>query len=392
MNNKENFSRRNFIEKCIIGAAGTGLVLSSNPLLANSLIPDEIFDGKKHKIAIIGCGARSESMFNALNMVPELEISAICDIVPNKLEKRASLIKNDPKPQFYTNVKELLKHPGLDAVAIITPPNLHKEQAIAAMEAGLHVFCEKPMALTVADCNEMIAAAKRTNKSLQIGTQRRHSNDHKLLVETIRNADIGKVLQSNLYDYRGDWRYPAADEYPPGVGYWRLDQKISGGVVYEMGAHVIDVNNWIFDSEPVSVTSIQGVNNLNLRKRDSMDHGGVIVQYANGGQMIYGGNVYNYAPRVPNTFFGEKGTVLFGDGEVSVHYGSLPGIPKRESITKKLPKGEAEMQQMRYFAKVVAGKEKAYPDGHIGRQTVQILEGAARSSKEKKEIDVRKLG
>src|SRR3546814_18848210 len=93
-----------------------------------------------------------------------------------------------------------------------------------------------------------------------------------------------------------------------GVSYWRLSQRESGGAVFEMGAHIIDVNNWIFDSEPVSVSSIQGVNNHSLRKRDSMDHGGVIVRYANGALMNYGSVVYNYGPNAPDTFFGVNGT------------------------------------------------------------------------------------
>src|SRR3546814_4680380 len=81
---------------------------------------------------------------------------------------------------------------------------------------------------------------KRTGKSLQIGTQRRHSNDYKLLADTIRNDSVGDILYSDLNDYRGDWRVPEEDEYPEGVSYWRLSQRESGGAVFEMGAHIID--------------------------------------------------------------------------------------------------------------------------------------------------------
>src|SRR3546814_3466047 len=74
-------------------------------------------------------------------------------------------------------MEQMLKQDDRNAVAVITPPGLHKSQSVAAMEAGKHVFCEKPMALTVTDCNQMLEAVKRTGKALQIGTQRRHSND-----------------------------------------------------------------------------------------------------------------------------------------------------------------------------------------------------------------------
>ncbi|GAA4305143.1 Gfo/Idh/MocA family oxidoreductase [Compostibacter hankyongensis] len=393
MSNKKHFSRRNFIGHSLIGMAGTA-VLSGNPLaaFAGSTAP-----GKKYKLGVVGCGNRSKAIIGALNQVPDIEIAALCDIVQHKMPQRAELIKKGPKPRFYEHLDDMLKQDDLEAIAVITPPYLHKEHTIAALEAGKHVFCEKPMALTVADCNEMVRAVERTKKQLQIGTQRRHSPDYKVLVDAIRNQPVGKILYSDLNDYRGDWRVPAPDEYPPGVQYWRLNQKQSGGVIYEMGAHIIDVNNWIFDSEPVSVSSIQGVNDLALRKRDSADHGGVVVRYANGAVMNYGGVVYSYGPASPDTFFCVNGTLQFGGGQLSIHYGFPPGVPGHHGAPPKpeirpLPRGGGVVEEMAYFAEVVAGKKKAYPDGPIGRQTVQICEGAFRSSQERKEIDISELG
>ncbi len=394
MSDKRNFSRRNFIG--MSGAAGVGLALSSNPLVAQTIGTEVSEPGKKYKMGVVGCGARSTTIIGALNSVPEIEIAALCDIVEHKMGERATLIKNGPKPRFYTDYQEMLKQADLDAIAVITPNYTHKDLVIAALEAGKHVFCEKPMAITVADCNEMIGAVQRTHKALQIGTQRRHSNGYKLLVETIRTKIDGPILHSDLFDYRGDWRVPAEDEYPKGVGYWRLDQSKSGGVVYEMGAHIIDVNNWVFDSEPISVSSLQGVNDLSLRKRDSMDHGGVLVRYANGALMNYGGNVYNYGASAADTFFGVNGSVQMGQGKISINYGYPKGftnpveIPKPETIS--IPGGDGVVDELKHFAKVLDGKAKAYPDGYIGRQSIQILEGSVRSAKERREIDVKDLG
>jgi predicted dehydrogenase len=398
MKEKKDFSRRNFIG--LSGVASAGLAFSSNQLIAHPLFASESNSGKKYKIGIVGCGNRSKAIIGALNSVPDIEIAALCDIVEHKMGQRASLIKDGPKPKFYTKMQEMFKQDEIDAIAVITPNYTHKEYVIAALEAGKHVFCEKPMALTVADCNLMIEAVKRTKKSLQIGTQRRHSADYKMLVENIRTKINGNILHSDLFDYRGDWRVPEADEYPAGVGYWRLDQSKSGGVVYEMGAHIIDVNNWIFDSEPKFISSIQGVNNLTLRKRDSMDHAGVLVRYANDALMNYGSNVYNYGASAADTFFGVNGTVQMGNGQISIKYGSPKGVgpqgdvPKPELIALPggNPEGEGVIQELKHFALVLAGKEKAYPDGYIGRQSIQILEGSVRSAKEKRVIDVKELG
>jgi len=399
MEESNGFSRRKFIGRSLAGVAGAGLVnLYGNALFAQQSRPDatQSKPDRVYKIGIVGCGNRSKAIIGSINSVPEIEISALCDIVPHKMGQRAALIKQGPKPRFFTDYEEMLKDAELDAVAVVTPPGLHKNQVIMAMEAGKHVFCEKPMALTVADCNAMLRVVEKTGKALQIGTQRRHAEDYKLLVETIRTSPIGDIIYSDLNDYRGDWRVPEADEYPSGVGYWRLDQAQSGGAVFEMGAHIIDVNNWIADSEPLAVSSIQGVNNRLLRKRDSMDHGGVIVRYANNALMNYGSVVYNYGPSAPDTFFGTKGTVQFGGGNLSVNYGQPRGveIPAKPpaSFRKPLPRGGGELAQMQHFAAVLAGKKAPYPDGVIGRQTVQICEGAVRAAQERREINIKELG
>lgn len=399
MKKSNNFSRRKFIGQSLAGVAGIGLVnLYGSPLLGRSPEPNTFGPNfaKVYKIGIIGCGNRSKAIIGSLNSVPDIEITALCDILPHKMAQRAELIKGGPKPRFFTDYQEMLKSGGLDAVAIITPPGLHRDQAIASMEAGKHVFCEKPMALTVADCNAMLKVVEKTGMSLQIGTQRRHAPQYKFLVETIRTSPIGDLIYSDLNDYRGDWRVPEADEYAEGVGYWRLDQQQSGGAVFEMGAHIIDVNNWIMDSEPVAIFSMQGVNNGLLRKRDSMDHGGVMVRYANNAMMNYGSVVYNYGSSTPETFFGTKGTVQFGNGSVAVNFGQPRGVapygPTPESFKKPLPTGSAEVAQMKYFAEVLAGKKAPFPDGVIGRQTVQICEGSVLSAQERREINVKELG
>ena len=398
--NSKNFSRRNFIG--MSGLAGAGLALSGTPLMAaQPLRTEEANAAGKYKIGLIGCGNRSKAIIGSLNNVPELEMAAFCDIVPHKMQQRVQQnVKNGAKPKFVNSLGELLKMSELDAIFVITPNDTHRDIIIAAFEAGKHVWCEKPLAMTVAECNDILGAQARTGKLLQVGNQRRHSPAYKTLIDVVRTRPLGQVLQSDLFDYRGDWRVPDADEYPAGTQYWRLNQKRSGGVVYEMGAHIIDVNNWVFDSEPVSVFSLQGVNNFTLRKRDSSDYAGVMVQFANGAMANYGGNVYNYGASAMDTWFFEKGSVQMGGGKVYVKYGSAPGFPKPANmpqnedvtITDVNREGDGATEQLRHFVKVLDGKEKAYPDGYIARQCVQVMEGANRSAVVRRAVDVRELG
>ena len=405
--NEKNYSRRSFIG--LSGIAGAGLLLSGNPLMATTqaLSAEGAYSAGKFKIGIIGCGNRSKTIIDALNNVPELEMTALCDIVPHKMGQRAELIKTGVKPKFVNGLGELLQMKDLNAILIITPNDTHRDIAIAALEAGKHVWCEKPMALTVAECNDILGTVARTGLALQVGTQHRHSATYKTLVNVVRSRPLGQVLQSSLFDFRGDWRAPESDEYPAGTAYWRMSQRQSGGVVFEMGAHIIDVNNWVFDSEPVSVFSLQGVNNFTLRKRDSSDYACVIVQYANGAQMIYGGNTYNYGAHAQDTWFFENGSVqldgLFSNiaaGKILVRYGSPIGFPRPANMPKpeeviiknENPGGNGITEQFQHFAKVLDGKEKPYPDGIIGRRCVQVMDGSIRSSVERRAIDVRELG
>jgi predicted dehydrogenase len=393
----EQVSRRTFMRNSLVAGEAAALTFLGGRVLAGSspLIIKKPASGGAYKIGILGCGNRSKAHIPALNNVPEIEIGALCDIVPHKMDRRAELIKKGPKPRKYVDLEKMLQQEDLDAIAVILPNHLHKRAAIAALQAGKHVFCEKPMALTVADCNEMIAVSERTRKAIQIGTQRRHSNRYKKAVETIRNASVGRILSSDINSYRGDWRVPAEDEYPPGVEYWRLNQDKCGSVVYEMGAHIIDVNNWIFDSEPLTVVSLQGLNDLALRTRNSTDHGGVLVRYANGALMNYGGNLYANGPSGADYFFAVNGTIKLGDGDLEINYGYARGFPTKDPLPKpvkiKLSGGDGTDDQWNYFAKVLAGQAEPYPNGYMGRQSIQICQGAIVSAQEGIVVNVNDL-
>jgi len=391
-------TRRKFIRKCLTAGEAAALTFwSGQRVLADNrpLIIDKPGHAGPYKIGILGCGNRSKAHISALNEVPEIEIAALCDVVPHKMDLLAKMIRQGPEPRKYVDMEKMVQQEDLDAIAVVLPNHLHKLGTIAALEAGKHVFCEKPMALTVADCNEMIAVSKRARRAIQIGTQRRHSNGYKSAVEAIRKASVGKILSSDINSYRGDWRVPAEDEYPSGVQYWRMNQAQCGGVVYEMGAHIIDVNNWIFDSEPVTVVSLQGVNNLSLRSRDSTDHGGVLVRYANDALMNYGGNLYAYGPAGADYFFAVNGTIKLGEGELEITYGHARGIPSQEPLPKpvkmKLSGGDGTSEQWKYFARVLAGQADPYPDGYIGRQSIQICQAAIISAQQSTVVNVKEL-
>ena len=385
------YTRRKFITT--LGAGSALLMLPAIPKFSETLFAGD----KKLGIALVGLGN-----YSTHELAPALQETSLCYLsgivtgTPEKAERWKQRYDIPDKNIYnYKNFDEIADNKSIDVVYVVLPNSMHHEFVIRAAKAGKHVFCEKPMALTVADCNEMIAVAERTQRAIQIGTQRRHSNGYKKAVETIRKASVGKILSSDVNSYRGDWRVPAEDEYPPGVEYWRLNQDKCGGVVYEMGAHTIDVNNWIFDSEPLTVVSLQDVNDLALRTRNSTDHGGVLVRYANGTMMNYGGNLYAHGPSASDYFFAVNGTIKLDAGNLEINYGYARGFPTQEPLPKpvkmKLPGGDGTSDQWKYFAQVLAGQADPYPDGYIGRQSIKICEGAIISAQEKIVVNVNEL-
>ena len=212
------FARRKFMKDGLIAgeAAALALWMGSDLLAAEQPLIIDKHKDVCDKIAILGGrqsqqGPHRRSMTSPKSKSPPSVMSS-----PTKWTCAAQLIKSKTEPGKYTDMDKMLQQADLDAVAVVLPNYLHKMATVAArLEAGKHVFCEKPMALTVADCNEMIAAADRKQKAIQIGTQRRHSPAFQKAVETIRNSPVGKILSSDVNSYRGDWRRPRSRRISP---------------------------------------------------------------------------------------------------------------------------------------------------------------------------------
>jgi hypothetical protein len=145
----------------------------------------------------------------------------------------------------------------------------------------------------------------------------------------------------------------------------------------------------------VTVASLQGVNDLALRSRDSTDHGGVLVRYANDALMNYGGNLYAYGPAGADYFFAVNGTIKLGQGELEINYGYPRGFPTQKPLPKpvkmKLTGADGTTEQWKHFARVLAGQADPYPDGYIGRQSIQICQGAIVSAQERIIVNVSEL-
>lgn len=153
----------------------------------------------------------------------------------------------------FVRYEELLKQPGIDVVVIRTPNHLHKAPAIAALNAGKHVFCEKPLALSLADCRAMVAAARKARRLLQINLELRSSLLPARVKEIVDSGEIGEIKRILFHHYQGAWAH-APD-------HWRMNLKTSGGIYPEKLVHEVDLFRW-FVGEVTHVQSFTGENVL----------------------------------------------------------------------------------------------------------------------------------
>jgi len=203
------------------------------------------FLSKKLKIAVIGTGSISREHLDAYKENPNVEIYALCDINKERVEKRAAEY-NVPLERTFTDKDEMFKAlPEIDAVSVCTWNSAHAECSIAALNAGKHVLCEKPMAMNEEEAKEMKAAADKAGKLLMIGFVRRHGNDCALLKDYIDKGYLGEI-------YYAKAQYLRRNGNPGG---WFGDKSRSGGgPLIDLGVHVIDLVRYLMGNpKPISV-------------------------------------------------------------------------------------------------------------------------------------------
>ena len=148
----------------------------------------------KLKIGFIGCGGIANSKhFPGMSQQKEyVDMVAFCDLIPERAEKAAKEY-GTPDAKVYTDYHELLADPTIDAVHVLTPNVAHCEITVAALEAGKHVLCEKPMAATPADAQKMLDARDRSGKMLTIGYQYRHFPVNQVAKKVVDDGWLGDI-------------------------------------------------------------------------------------------------------------------------------------------------------------------------------------------------------
>ena len=197
-------------------------------------------------VGIIGAGGLATlTHIPGYKSLPEkARIVAVADVVGKVAEKVA---KEHEIPMAFDNYDELLALEEVEAVSICTPPVAHRDATIAALEAGKHVLCEKPMAMNAAEAQEMIEAAERTGQLLAIGFQARFSSEAQSLKRLIEGGELGDI-------YYGRAVYNRRRGIPPWGKFHQFKGQSGGGSLLDVGVHVLDLALWLMGyPKPISV-------------------------------------------------------------------------------------------------------------------------------------------
>jgi predicted dehydrogenase len=346
-------SRRQFLHSAAVGAAA----LAAFPSVVRAAGADRML-----KLGLIGCGWYGMVDVEAAFKVGGVEVIALCDVDSAHLSQSADKVEKlqGSRPRTCKSYAELLAVTGLDAVIIATPPHWHALQLIAALDRGLDVYCEKPLAYDIRECRAMAEAVQKSGRIVQVGFQRRQSPAFQAVRDHLKAGHAGRVVCAEAaINYTAGTKDPTPQAppasldwdlwcgpapkipYSPQVGHmnWRLEATTGHGHLVDWGIHLIDAARMILgETAPQKVSASGGLYALK-GKITTPDVLTAQFDFASC-PLIWRHRIWgaeDYTPDVSNGifFYGEQQTIFVADDRWVV-------IPKGKNAERQVNKAVAD--------------------------------------------------
>jgi len=300
-----DLTRRSFIDGVLRATAATSMAAAAPWAISAASAATAV--GERVRLGVIGTGDRGRTLIRNILKTRNCAVAAICDNFEPHLAQARALVS--PGTPAFADHRAMLDAGHLDAVVIATPLSSHAAHARDSFDAGLHVWCEKAMARTIADCSAMVRKSQDSRKILQIGHQRMFHPTYLNALRRVKAGEIGTITQIRASWHRNtSWRRPV----PPGATdrqiNWRLYRDISAGLMTELATHQLQVGNWFLDAVP---TRVVGSGSLCFWKdgRDVYDHVALVYEYAGGRKFVYTSLLNNARYGCEEQIQGSKGTI-----------------------------------------------------------------------------------
>lgn len=309
------------------------------------------------RIGIVGAGAICALHKEAIVKNPDCELAAVCDLVLEKAEKEVE----GTDARTYTDYKDMQEKEELDAVILNLPHFLHRDVAVYFLERKVAVLVEKPMAITTEECDDMIAASKKTGAALAVGHVQSYHACYKKLREMIDKEELGKL--SHITETRNC-------DYFTGRPAWFLDKKTAGGgIIYNYGAHTLDKIRFTTGMEVEQVMAV-GNNFLNDKNVESSAQMYLKFDSGVGAACTYSAGL---VPSQYETYF------YFTEGAAWIEDGYYLHVSRKGAPYEKVELDYSYTifeEQIEEFLKLIRGEENHVITPEYGKAVIAVLEKA----------------
>lgn len=334
----------------------------------------------KVKIGVIGCGSIAQHRhLPEYKMNEQVELVAVCDINT----ERANSVAQQYGVKAYTNYEELLASGTVEAVSVCTPNYLHAPISVAALNSGVHVLCEKPMATSEEEAKAMIEAAKTNGKKLMIGHNQRFVASHQKARELIEKGEIGKIYSfRTAFGHGGPegWSVDGKDSW-----FFKKDEAFIGAMG-DLGVHKTDMLRYILNEEIVEVGAFV---ESNAKDFANVDDNAVCVLKTESGIIgtLAASWAYNGKEDNSTIVYGEKGILRLEDDPM---YSLVAQYATGEVVNYELGKiqsndegGQSNSHVIEQFVDAVAEDKESPVPGEEGLKSLAVILAALKSSQTK---------
>jgi predicted dehydrogenase len=330
------------------------------------------------QIGLIGGGNMGQSLARGVLACEDGRIAAVADQSEDVAEAAVEEI-GEGEVDTYTSVGEMLERDDIRAVIVAVPNFLHAEMTRRAAEAGKHVFCEKPMALNVADARSMIDACESAGVKLMIGQVLRYLPPHVWVLDLIRSGDLGEPFGMQVSRIGGGWSgtYRAP---------WRLEKETCGGPLFEVSAHEIDLMRQVLGE---ASTVYASMDNYVTPDVDYEDFAHLVINFQGGGR---GALLAGHAAKMSaydGKIFLTGGTILFSHQTREVRWvieGEEPQVTSYEEAAEGYEQGVA--REIREFIEAVLDDTEVTIPGSEGLRNTEIAQAAGISTASNRVVEL----
>ena len=340
----------------------------------------------KLKVAVIGCGKIAQ-----VRHLPEyaasehVEIVAVCDVV----KERAEEIAEQYGAKAYTDYKEVVQLKDVDVVSVCLPNYLHAPVSVAALNAGKHVLCEKPMATSKEEAEEMVTAARTNNKKLMIAHNQRFNASHQKAKEILDSGKLGKI-----YSFRTTFGHPGPEGWSvDGANSWFFDkEKAFIGAMGDLGVHKSDLLRYLLGE----FSEVGAFIETNAKQNTLVDDNAVCILRTETGVIgtLTASWAYTTGDDNSTKIYGENGTLLIEGDPI---YSLIEEYKNGDVVNHKLGKiqtneagGQTTSHVIDHFIDCILEDIEPLITGEEGMKSLEIILGAIASQETKQFISLKK--